>query len=245
MRIRIQNAVWPTLYVLSACALAMGAEEAADLVFVDQVVVEVNANGKVNSSPPIKSTKEAGLRDAPNGSPENIGSMLYLNDDDYFSGELRDCPIANTVRWQARGTTQPFEFSTDAIRSAYFAPPQKRPAPDGEFCFELSDGDVLYGSLAAITKDNFEINSSQFGNLKVARALIHRLAPVAAAQFEYRGPNSLAEWNSEDIGQWREEAGRLVTNKRRASIKKSISIPEQAHFEFEISWSKAPQFSLA
>src|SRR4051812_9596483 len=229
MRIPIQNPVWPLLCIFSACALALGAENVVDFMV----------------RPATKSTKEVVLRDAPSGSPEIIGSMLYLNDDDYFSGELRDCPTANTIRWQSRGTTQPFEFSAEAVRSAYFAPPQKRPAPDGEYCFELSDGDVLYGSLAAITKDNFEINSTQFGQLKIARAVMHRFVPVASAEFVYRGPNSLTEWTSDDIGKWREEAGRLVTTKRRASIKKSIAIPEQARFEFEISWSKAPQFSLA
>src|SRR5262245_54171511 len=89
--------------------------------------------------------------------PDAIGSVLYLNDDDYFSGVPRDCPAANTLRWQARGATQPFEFGVDAIRAAYFAPPQHRPVPDGELCFELSDGDVLYGSLVAMTKDETEI----------------------------------------------------------------------------------------
>lgn len=246
MRIRIQTPVWSALYILSACALALDADEPADVaVFVDHVVVEVKADEKVDSAPATKSVKDVRLHGAPNGSADPIDSMLYLNDDDYFSGDLRDCPTANTIRWQARGTTQPFEFNADAIRSAYFAPPQKRPAPDGEYCFELSDGDVLYGSLAAITKDNFEINSTQFGHLKIDRAVIHRLAPVASAQFAYRGPNSLAEWTSDHLGQWREEAGRLVTNTRRASIKKSVAIPKQAHFEFEIAWSKAPQFSLA
>ena len=68
---------------------------------------------------------------------------------------------------------------------------------------------------------------------------------MSSAAFAYRGPNSLAEWTSDDIGKWREEAGRLVTNKRGASIKKSIKIPEQARIEFEIAWDKSPQFSLA
>ena len=171
--------------------------------------------------------------------PDAVGSMLYLNDDDYFSGSLRDCPTPNTVRWQARGATQPFEFSADAIRSAYFAPPSNRPAPEGEYRIELSDGDVLFGSLAAVTKDDFEIDSAQFGHLKIARAEIQRLAPVLSAAFAYRGPNGLAEWTSDDISQWREEAGRLVTNKRGASIKKSITIPEQARIEFEIAWDKS------
>src|SRR3954462_5242242 len=149
MRFRIQNPVWSLLCLLSACPLALGAEHIVDF----------------RSAPATKKANEVGLHGASNGSPDTTGSMLYLNDDDYFSGDLRDCPPANTIRWQARGTTQPFEFHADAIRSAFFPPPQKRPAPVGEYCFELSDGDILYGSLAAITKDDLEINSTQFGHL--------------------------------------------------------------------------------
>src|SRR3954454_7608494 len=176
--------------------------------------------------------------------PDAVGSMLYLNDDDYFSGILRDCPTENTLRWQARGATQPFEFDIDAIRAAYFAPPQKLPMLQGEYRIELSDGDVLYGSLAAVTKDYFEIDSAQFGHLKIARAEIQRLALVSSEAFAYRGPNSLAEWTSDNIGKWRDEAGRLVTNKRGASIRKTLNIPAQARIEFELAWDKSPQFSL-
>ena len=200
----------------------------------------VDREHSTHAAPPFAQSAET-----PPVAPTSAGAMLYLNDGDYFSGRLRDCPTANTLRWQASGATGPFEFDARMIRSAYFAPPQKRPAPDGEYCIELSNGDVLYGSLAAITKDDFEIESAQFGHLKIARSEIHRLTPVASASFVYRGPNNLAEWTSDDISNWREEAGRFVTNKRGASIKKSIAIPEQAHFEFEIAWNKSPQFTLA
>jgi thiol-disulfide isomerase/thioredoxin len=178
-------------------------------------------------------------------SPNPVDAMLYLNDGDYFSGRLRDCQEANVLRWQANGATQSFEFGADAIRSAYFAPPEKRPAPTGEYCFELSDGDVLYGTLTAITKDDFEIDSGPFGHPKIARAEVRRLLAADSETFVYRGPNGLAEWTSDDIFKWRQEAGRLVTDKRGASIKKSIAIPDQAHFEFEIAWTKTPQFTLA
>jgi thiol-disulfide isomerase/thioredoxin len=172
-------------------------------------------------------------------------SMLYLGDDDYFAGALRDNPNQNTIRWQAAGAAEPFEFGPEAVRSAYFAPPAVRPLPEGEYCIELTDGDILYGNLAAITTDDYEIDSTQFGHLKIARAEVQRLDPVTSNAFTYRGPNNLIEWTSDDISQWREEAGRLVTDKRGAAIKKSLKIPEQARFEFEIAWDKTPQFCLA
>ena len=104
---------------------------------------------------------------------------------------------------------------------------------------------MLYGDLAAISNDRVEINSIPFGHLRIARSEVHRLTPVASASFEYRGPNGLGEWKSENISQWREEAGRLITDQRGAAVTKAIAIPDQAHIEFEISWSKMPQFTLA
>lgn len=172
-------------------------------------------------------------------------SMLYLTDGDYFAGKLQDSSKPNAMRWLADGAATPFEFNPEVIRSAYFAAPQKRLDPAGDYCIELTDGDILYGKLTAMTKDSLEIDSDQFGHLKIVRAEIHRLSPIDSGGFVYRGPNNLVEWTSDKIDQWREEAGRLVTTQRHAAIRKGVAIPEQAHLEFEISWTKAPQFTLA
>jgi thiol-disulfide isomerase/thioredoxin len=175
---------------------------------------------------------------------DRSSSVLYLTDGDFFTGTLRDCPKKNVVHWQAEGAAEPFEFGVESIRSAYFAAPAERPAPNGEYCIELSDGDIFFGTLTGITKEYVEVNSPQFGPLKIARAEVHRLSPVASARFEYRGPNGLAEWKTENPKQWRDEAGRLITSERRASVQKEIKFPEQARIALEISWSKNPQFTL-
>src|SRR3954454_10167425 len=189
------------------------------------------------------------VEEKPTGPPPSSGPVLYLKDGDYFAGRLESSAVKNVLRWRAQGAAEPFEFTADSIRSAYFAPPQKRPAPDGEYYIELSDGDVLFGSIAAITNDNVEINSAQFGHLKIARGEVHRLTPALAAASVYRGPNGLEEWTIDGPptakNQWREEAGRLISGQRHSAIKKNIAIPEQAHIEFEISWTSTPRFALA
>src|SRR4051794_10260541 len=189
------------------------------------------------------------VEEKPTGPPPSSGPVLYLKDGDYFAGSLESSSVKNVLRWQAQGAAEPFEFTADSIHSAYFAPPQKRPAPDGEYYIELSDGDVLFGSIAAITNEHVEINSAQFGHLKIARSEVHRLTPAPAAASVYRGPNGLEEWTIDGPptakNQWREEAGRLISGQRHSAIKKNIAIPEQAHIEFEISWTSTPRFALA
>ena len=99
----------------------------------------------------------------------SAASMLYLGDGDYFRGSLAECPTLNTICWQARGTARPFEFDADAIRAAYFDSTGERPAPNGEYCVELSDGDVLFASLTGITPEHVEVESAQFGRVRIAR----------------------------------------------------------------------------
>ena len=171
--------------------------------------------------------------------------MLYLSDGDYFRGQIADSATENAIRWQTPDAVEPFEFTSDAIHGAYFASSGERPAPVGEYYFELTDGDILYASLAGISADQFEVDSAQFGHLQIKRDEVRRFTAMKASAFEYRGPNGVEEWTSDDKTQWREEAGRLVTTTRGASVRKEIAIPKQAHFEFEISWGKTPQFTLA
>src|SRR5256885_4401180 len=136
MRIRIQISAWAAMYLGSSCALAVAVEKTGVEVGVEGAVLTPYV--KVNSASATKSDQGARNLAAQNGSADPAGSMLYLKDGDYFAGRLRDCPTANPLRWQASGATQPFEFAAETVRSAYFAPPSKRPAPEGEYRLELS-----------------------------------------------------------------------------------------------------------
>jgi thiol-disulfide isomerase/thioredoxin len=176
--------------------------------------------------------------------PIPAASMLYLHDGDFLGGRLDDCDVANVVRWQAKGATQPFEFPAGAVRAAYFAPPAAASAPEGDYCFELSDGDLLYGSLVNVTPEQFEIQSPQLGQLHVARDQVCRLTPYSdSSKSEYRGPNGLAEWRPSGE-QWNEEAGRLVSYTPHAEVQKELVIPDRARIEFEIAWNDIPEFAF-
>ena len=100
--------------------------------------------------------------------PSPLGSMLYLNDDDYFSGTLRDCTTPNTLRWQARGRP-----SRSNLAPTQFAPltlPRpKTAAPEGEYSLELSEATCCSAPWPR-SQGRFEIDSAQFGHLKIARA---------------------------------------------------------------------------
>ena len=178
-------------------------------------------------------------------SPPSTGSTLYLYDGDFFAGHLEDCATPDIVRWQSQGATEPFEFPAGAFRAAYFPTPPASPAPEGDYCFELFGGDILYGSLVGVTPQQFAIKTAHFGQLHLDRSQVSRIAVVGdSSKGEYRGPNGLAEWHPSAENLWTEEAGRLITATRHAEVQKELTIPDLARIEFEIAWSADPNFAL-
>lgn len=205
------------------------------------LVVQLPAGEAVSDAPQSSATAKQHQSEQ----RDPAASVLYLNDGDFFTGTLCDCPTANTIRWLSKGAIRPFEFDGNWVRSASFTVPKNQPAPVGDYCIELTQGDLLYGTLAALDKNYIELESPSLGRLRIARAEISRITAGTSAAFVYRGPNGLADWTSDHIDQWHDEAGRVATEKRGAAIKRSIAIPKQAQIEFEISWTKSPQFAMA
>jgi thiol-disulfide isomerase/thioredoxin len=172
-------------------------------------------------------------------------SVLYLRGGDFFAGRLEDCDKTNTVRWRALGATQPFEFPAGAIRTAYLPTSPSPPTPVDSYRFELSNGDVLSGTLLGISAEWVDIQSAELGALQLSRSEILRVITLgAASSSDYRGLNGIAAWHTSGDKQWTDEAGRFFTNTRGAEIHKELVIPERARIEFEIAWDTAPEFAL-
>ena len=55
-----------------------------------------------------------------------------------------------SLRWQAAGFVAPFEFKLGRVNAIHWTPAEKPVKPEGEFCFELGGGDVVFGTLAEL-----------------------------------------------------------------------------------------------
>ncbi len=171
-------------------------------------------------------------------------AMLYLNDGDFFAGTIEDSEGSDVVRWQSKGAAQPFQFPMSAVRSAFFPSPEHPKPAEADYCFELSDGDLVFGSLIGLTPDVVEIESQRFGHLHIQRSHIRRIVPwQGTTAWDYSGPNNLAEWGHlPETDGWLEEAGHLLTEAPSASLQKQINIPPQAAIKLAISWNKKLDF---
>jgi thiol-disulfide isomerase/thioredoxin len=174
-------------------------------------------------------------------------ATLRLADGDYVAGELRDSRRPDVVCWQGTEFTTPFEFALRQVSVIQFPPPAARPKPAGEFCFELSGGDLLFGSLVALSAEEVTLDAPRLGLIHVRRADVRRMLRWReGAEVVYVGPNGLSEWDEgPSRGAWRQEGGHLVTDREGASLAADLGLPVRARVEFEISWSAKPDFTLA
>jgi thiol-disulfide isomerase/thioredoxin/ribosomal protein L11 len=174
------------------------------------------------------------------------GPRLNLANGGFLQGEIKDCDQPKILRWQSPGFAAPFDFALNTMTSVSVPLPAMPVHPAGDYCFELLGGDVLFGSLLSLTAESAELDVSRFGRVHVDRKQIRRLFRWNdSADLIYMGPNGLGGWESGKNQQWREESGHLVADTDGATIRSRFELPPQSTIEFELSWSKKPDFELA
>ena len=175
-------------------------------------------------------------------------AMLRLSGGDYLAGSLCDCGQAGTLRWQSPAFAAPLDFPLGAVGTVAFPPRTPRPWPNGQYCFDLEGGDVLFGSLEGLSADEARLDVPGFGLLHVRRPALRRILDWrGGADLIYAGPNGLSEWKEAGRGGlWEQDAGQLSTAREGASLTGDFAVPAQACIEFVLSWPEgSPDFVLA
>ncbi|HZW33501.1 MAG TPA: TlpA disulfide reductase family protein [Isosphaeraceae bacterium] len=174
-------------------------------------------------------------------------AVLHLANGGFAAGEIRASSQAGVLRWQAAPFVAPFEFGVSEVNAIQWPPPAVLPRPTGDFCFELADGDVVFGALVSLDDRHGELDVPRLGRLRIQRSELHRIYRWRdGADLIYLGPNGLAEWREPgDQKSWREESGQPTTDHEGASLRGDFGLPARASIEFEISWKAKPDFVFA
>ena len=77
-------------------------------------------------------------------------AVMHLTDGSFIPGTLGDTARPGVLRWQAAAFVSPFEFPVDRVNAVHWPPPALIPKPEGDLCFELAGGDVVFGSLVSL-----------------------------------------------------------------------------------------------
>jgi peroxiredoxin len=121
--------------------------------------------------------------------------VLSLDDNGYAAGDLALSDKPGVVRWQAAGFVAPFEFKLERVNAVHWTPAEKPVKPEGEFCFELGGGDVVFGALAGLNSSEAQLELPRIGRLHVERSAIRRIYRWReSADLVYLGPNGLSGW---------------------------------------------------
>ena len=174
-------------------------------------------------------------------------ATLHLTNGGFVPGTLRGSKTPGAIRWEAVDFISPLEFDRNGVNAIHYLPPAKTPVAEGEYCIELSSGDVLFGSLLALGDELVELDTPRFGRLHIERTQVQRLFRWRdSADLIYLGPNGLAEWDqSSAVKEWREEGGQVFTEKNDAPLRGSFKLPVRASIEFEVSWKHKADFVIA
>ncbi len=173
--------------------------------------------------------------------------VLHLANGQSTAGDIRASARPDVLRWQAASSGTASDFAWNEVNAIEWPPPATQPKPDGDFCFELAGGDVLFGSLLALDDQRAELDVPRLGRIHVQRSNLHRVSRWRdGADLIYLGPNGLVGWQ-EPTGQkhWREDSGQPMTDRGEASIRGDFGLPDRARIEFEISWRTKPDFVFA
>lgn len=152
-----------------------------------------------------------------------------------------------TLRWQAAPFAAPFEFRLDAIAGVR-AVTSEPPAGDGGlFRCQLQGGDVIDGRLESIAADELVLAPADGGDpIRIDRTLVTGLRRRAAGGGGgYVGPGGLTGWQQEPVGSWRDEAARLVCDRRSSTVTREIAAPPRARYDIVLSWRETPEVVVA
>jgi thiol-disulfide isomerase/thioredoxin len=174
-------------------------------------------------------------------------AVLHLKNGGYVPGTLMPAEDPGVIRWQSGSFAAAFDFASGAVNAIHFPVPATLPMPTGEYCFELSGGDVVYGSLLGLDGSGATLEIPQIGRVHVRRSMIHRMYRwKSSADLIYLGPNGLTGWREvTGVKSWREEQGQPWTDKDGSAIRGDFKLPARATLEFELSWKQKPDFVLA
>jgi hypothetical protein len=178
--------------------------------------------------------------------------VLDLPDGGVLPGEFAtfdavDGSPRETFRWKAAPFVEPFEFRIDAITGIRAATSAKEAGKPAGFRCRLRGGDIIDGSLEGIDGEVIVLRPTGSDEpVRIDRRLVASIRRRGRGEGTgYVGPGSLVGWKQSPAGSWRDDAARLSSEVRNASISQDLSAPERARYDVALSWRELPEFVLA
>ncbi|NQV26224.1 MAG: TlpA family protein disulfide reductase [Rhodopirellula sp.] len=174
---------------------------------------------------------------------------LHLVNGSFLPGRILESDTPDQITWHSSLFTKPFEFPLAGVSAIQYPVTAPAPEPSGEYCVELSSGDVFYGDLLELTDADLRIQTKTIGTISILREDVHRIYRWQETALIYLGPDGLEGWQDGDVEarfsrRWSDEGGWPTTSRADATLFRNAKLPPRASIEFEVSWKNRPDFQF-
>jgi hypothetical protein len=184
------------------------------------------------------SAPDAFILDLPGGAslPGGFAPM------DAVAGEGRE-----TFRWKTGLFIDPLEFRLDAVAGIRAVKAPSTPPDLTGFRCQLRGGDLIDGSLVAIDADAVVLKPAGADTaVRIDRGNVTSIRRRNGGEGTvYVGPGGLVGWQQEPADAWHDEAARLTSEHRNATIARNIAASPRARYDITLSWRETPDVVIA
>ncbi len=114
---------------------------------------------------------------------------------------------------------------------------------------DLSNGDVLFGTLVGVDGDTVQLQSPRHGKVVLLRSHVYRMVASTPDELLFASSGRLKDWKDlqgRKLVDWEDVVGGGVhTTKFAAGIGHECSLPELVRLQIDLSWNEGPGFSLS
>jgi thiol-disulfide isomerase/thioredoxin len=172
---------------------------------------------------------------------------IYFGNRQFVGGNFASGSDQHGFLWSNPWFTDPFLFRPETIREISFPQREDSIAEPGEFGIELTNGDVVFGSLVESDPQQIVVRSEMLGDLPLKASFVRRIFrwDGGSAQI-FVGPGQLESWRTGDRASgWEGQSGHLATDQSLASVFRDVGLTPRCRVEFEVTWDQTPNFVMA
>jgi len=167
-------------------------------------------------------------------------------------GDLAPVPSVDggtrdTFLWRSSRFAEPLEFRIGEVAGITYPDAQPAPEPQGT-CVQLRGGDAMPVDIESLDAETLVVTTAGPDGpqrLRIARAEVAAIVRGGGGVGSYAGPTGLAGWEQAPAGSWREEAGRIMTEKSGAAVTRDVTSPMRARFTMRLSRRRGTEFRVA
>jgi hypothetical protein len=152
----------------------------------------------------------------------------------------------DTLLWRSPRFATPLEFRIGEIAGITFPASERAAEPTGPVV-QLRGGDALPAVLESLDADALVLSTAGAHGpqrLRIARDEVAAIVRSGGGAGSFRGPDGLMGWEQTPAGSWREQAGRILTDRAGAAVTRDVSAPLRARYTIRLSRRRAAEFRV-